>query len=235
MNRRFVLAAALPLVFALTAAAPRAARPVPRPRPIPLADTVRVVMTTEAGPIVLDLDGAHAPVTTANFLRYVDSRRFDGIVFYRAMHLDWGTPPNGLIQGGQRDPRKLFPPIAHEPTSQTGITHKAGAISMARGAPGTATADFSILLSDIAGLDAQPQSDNPDLQAGFAAFGRVVEGMDVVRAIWDAPRSATQGEGAMKGQMLEKPVKILTVRRAALPPAPAAAPAGQDKPAPLAN
>lgn len=216
MNRRFVLAAALPAFLALTAAAPHK-RPVPAPKSIPLADTVRVTMTTELGPIELELDGKHAPVTTANFLRYVDARRFDGITFYRSMHLDWGTPPNGLIQGGQRDPRKLFPPIAHEPTSQTGVLHKAGAISMARNAPGTAVADFSILLSDIQGLDAMPDSPNPDTQAGFAAFGHVVSGMEVVRAIWDAPRSETLGEGAMKGQMIEKPVKVLTVRRSAVP------------------
>lgn len=216
MNRRFVLAAALPALLALTAAAPHR-RPMPAPKPIPLADTVRVTMTTELGPIELELDGKHAPITTANFLRYVDARRFDGITFYRSMHLDWGTPPNGLVQGGQRDPRKLFPPIAHEPTSQTGVLHKAGAISMARNAPGTAAADFSILLSDIQGLDAMPDSPNPDTQAGFAAFGHVVSGMDVVRAIWDAPRSETLGEGAMKGQMIEKPVKVLTVRRSAVP------------------
>ena len=225
MNRRFVLAAALPLIVALTAAAPHrvAHRPGPasEPRPIPLADTVRVTLTTELGPIELELDGKHAPISTANFLRYVDSKRFDGITFYRSMHLDWGTPPNGLIQAGQRDARKLFPPIAHEPTSQTGILHKAGAISMARNAPGTAAADWSILLSDIAGLDAVPDADNAEAQAGYAAFGHVVGGMDVVRAIWDAPRSETLGEGALKGQMIEKPVKILTARRSPVaPPAP---------------
>lgn len=213
MNRRFVLAAALPLLLALMGAAPHRAVPRAAPMPIPLADTVRVTMTTEAGVIELELDGKHAPVSTANFLRYVDARRFDGITFYRSMHLDWGTPPNGLIQGGQRDMRKLFPPIAHEPTSQTGVLHKAGAISMARNAPGTARADFSILLSDMAGLDANPDATDPDVQAGYAAFGHVVAGMDVVRAIWDAPRSDTLGEGAMKGQMIAQPVKILTVRR----------------------
>ncbi|MDF8332079.1 peptidylprolyl isomerase [Novosphingobium cyanobacteriorum] len=221
MNRRFVLAAALPALLALTQAFPATAAPrkppMPAPKPIPLADTVRVTMTTELGTIELELDGKHAPITTANFLRYVDARRFDGITFYRSMHLDWGTPPNGLIQGGQRDPRKLFPPIAHEPTSQTGVLHKAGAISMARNAPGTAAADFSIMLSDMQGLDAMPDSSNPDVQAGFAAFGHVVSGMDVVRAIWDAPRSETLGEGAMKGQMIAKPVKVLTVRRSVIP------------------
>jgi peptidyl-prolyl cis-trans isomerase A (cyclophilin A) len=227
MNRRFVVAAALPVLFALTAAAPHRVvhRAAPAPQPIPLADAVRVTLTTELGPIELELDGKHAPVSTANFLRYVDARRFDGITFYRSMHLDWGTPPSGLVQAGQRDPRKLFPPITHEPTSQTGILHRAGAISMARNAPGTAAADWSILLSDMAGLDAVPDSDNPETKAGYAAFGHVVSGMDVVRAIWDAPRSETMGEGALKGQMIEKPVKILTVRRSPIPPAAPASPA----------
>ncbi len=238
MNRRFVLAAALPLLLALTAAAPRKAlthRAPPPPPEIPLADSVRVTMTTELGPIVLDLDGKHAPITTANFLRYVDLKRFDGIVFYRAMHLDWGTPPNGLVQAGLRgDVRKILKPIAHEPTSQTGVLHKAGTISMARFAPGTATADFSIMLSDMPGLDANPEATDPDVQAGYAAFGQVVEGMDVVRRIWDAPLSPTAGEGGLKGQMLEKPVKVLTVRRA--PVAVATAPISPPLPnPPLSN
>lgn len=222
MNRRFVLAA-LPLASLLVAAAPRkrvAAPPPPPPPPPPLAAVERVVLTTEMGTIELALDGAHAPISTANFLRYVDSKRFDGITFYRAMHLAWGDQPNGLLQGGLRDPRRLFPPIAHEPTSQTGLSHVAGAISMARNAPGTATADFSIMLSDLTSLDANPASADPDGQAGYAVFGKVTSGMDVVRKIWESPISQTLGEGSMRGQMLEAPVKILTARR--LPPPPPA-------------
>jgi len=175
-------------------------------------------MTTELGVITLELDGKHAPISTANFMRYVDNKRFDGIVFYRAMHLKWGEQPNGLIQAGTRgDPRKIFPPIAHEPTSQTGVLHKAGAISLARLAPGTATGDFSILLSDIDGLDANPQSADPEVQAGYAAFGHVVSGMDVVRKIWDQPVDPNAGEGAMKGEMLAQPVKVISVRRVVAP------------------
>ena len=191
-------------------AAPKAA---PEPPPIPLADTVLVELTTTLGPIRLELDGKHAPITTANFLHYVDTKRFDGITFYRAMHLAWGDQPNGLVQAGQRDPRRLFPPIAHEPTTLTGLSHKAGAVSMARNAPGTATASFSLLLSDITGLDADPKATDPDLQAGYTVFGHVVSGMDVVRKIWDAPISPTEGEGVLRGQMLADPVKVLTVRR----------------------
>ena len=149
-----------------------------------------------------------------NFVRYVDLKRFDGMAFYRTMKLAWGTPPNGLIQTGlQGSPLKVLKPIAHEPTTLTGLSHTAGALSMARNAPGTATADFSIMVSDLTGLDADPRSANPELQAGYAVFGRVTAGMDVARAIWDAPTSPTKGEGAMKGQMLEPPVRVLTVRR----------------------
>ena len=211
MQRRFALFA-VPLFLALTAAAPAPKRPA-----APLPDVVRVALTTEKGVITVELDAKHAPVTAANFVRYVDQRRFDGITFYRAMHLAWGTPPNGLIQAGQRDPRRLLSPIAHEPTNVTGLLHKAGALSMARNAPGTATADFSILLSDMPGLDADPASTNPETKAGYAVFGYVISGMDVVRAIWDAPRSPTLGEGVMKGQMLAPPVRVLTARRVTIP------------------
>ncbi|MDE8653046.1 peptidylprolyl isomerase [Novosphingobium album (ex Liu et al. 2023)] len=216
MTSRFALFAA-PLLMILTGAAP-----APAPAPAPAADAY-VAVRTSMGTITLDLDAAHAPLTTANFLRYVDQRRLDNTAFYRSMHLDWGDQPNGLVQGGiGANPALALKPVAHEPTSQTGVLHKAGAISMARYAPGTATADFSILLSDMPGLDANPDSPDPEAKAGFAAFGHVVSGMDVVRAIWDAPRSPTKGEGVMKGQMIEAPVKILSVRRV---PAPVATPA----------
>lgn len=220
MMRRFVLGMLAASLASAVCAAP--ARPVrhapPAPAPIPLADTVRVDMVTALGTITVDLDGKHAPITVANFLRYVDSRRFDGMPFYRAMHLAWGDQPNGLIQTGQRDTRLLFPPIAHEPTTQTGLSHKAGALSMARNAPGTATGSFSILLSDLTGLDADPKATDTDAQAGYAVFGHVVSGMDVVRAIFDQPLSPTAGEGVMKGQMLANPVKVISVRRVPLPP-----------------
>jgi peptidyl-prolyl cis-trans isomerase A (cyclophilin A) len=177
-------------------------------------DTANVVIGTELGDIVVALETERVPFTSANILRYADEKRFDGAAFYRAMRLDWGEQPNGLVQGGtQWDPARLLPPIAHEPTSETGVGHVAGAISMARNEPGTATGDFSIMLADMPSLDADPAAEDPERRAGYAAFGRVVEGMDVVRAIFEAPTDPDKGEGWMKGQMLAAPVKILTVRR----------------------
>lgn len=207
----------------------RAAAPIP----VDPQGLVRVALTTTLGTIVLELDSKRAPVTTANYLRYVDQKRLDGTVFYRAMKLDFGgLGPQGLIQGGtQYDPKRILKPIAHEPTNVTGILHKAGTISMARWAPGTATCDFSILLSDMPALDANPGE--PGDNVGYAAFGHVIEGMDVVMKIHAAPISATKGEGAMRGQMIEMPVKILTARRIRTPaPQPAAvAPMARKEPA----
>lgn len=182
--------------------------------------TTDVVIATEKGEITVALETERAPISAKNFLRYVDLKRFDGTVFYRAMRLDWGEQPNGLIQGGtQNDYRRTLPPIAHERTSDTGVKHVAGAISMARNAPGTATGDFSILVSPQPGLDADPSSEDANARDGYAAFGHVTKGMDVVRAIFAAPVDPTKGEGFMKGQMLAQPVKILTVRRVAPEPA----------------
>lgn len=209
MLKRF---AALALPLALTTAAFAQEEPVLAPATEP--ETTLVVLETTMGEITAAIETERAPITAANFLRYVDEGRFDGIVFYRAMRLDWGEQPNGLIQAGtQHDPERVLPPIAHEPTSETGVLHTAGALSMARNAPGTATGDFSILLQEQPGMDADPTSDDPELRAGYAAFGHVVEGMDVVRAIHAAPTDPDKGEGWMKGQMLAEPVKIIEARR----------------------
>jgi peptidyl-prolyl cis-trans isomerase A (cyclophilin A) len=158
---------------------------------------------------VLELEKERAPTTTANFLRYVDQRRLDGTSFYRATKVAEGY---GLIQGGVRnDPKRVLPPIAHEPTTRTGLSHVDGAISMARAEPGSATADFFITVGAMPSMDADPKQPGDNL--GFAAFGRVVEGMDVVRRILDAPTSPTEGEGAMKGQMIAAPITIIAARR----------------------
>ena len=132
------------------------------------------------------------------------------------MHLAFDTS-QGLLQGGVRNPANLLPPVAHEPTSKTGLRHVAGTVSMARFAPGTARADFLILLSDMHSLDADAGNEGKDPGAGFAAFGHVASGMEVVKAIWNQPRSATKGDGVMKGEILENDVRIVTARRTKAP------------------
>lgn len=194
------LSAPLPLV-AQTVAAPaaEAARP----------EVVRVSLETSAGPILLELESERAPLTTANFLRYVDGKRLAGATIYRAVNV---APGYGLVQGGVRnDPERVLPPIAHEPTSKTGIKHVDGTISMARADPGTANGDFFITVGTMPSMDADPARAGDPL--GYAAFGRVVEGMDVVRSILVAPTSHTEGEGVMKGQMLAPPIRIVAARR----------------------
>ena len=181
--------------------------------PAPKEDLVPVAIDTSLGRIVIALDRGRAPFTANNFLRYVDNHRLDGETFYRAMHIPGAKDGDGgLIQGGvTSDVRKLYPPIADEPSSKTGLHNVAGAISMARGAPGSAKADFFILLSDQPGFDAgAPGGMDAD---GFAPFGHVTEGMDVVRKIFAAPVSATKGIGPMKGQMLDPPIKIIKAAR----------------------
>ncbi len=208
----FSLLASLALLAAPAAAQPMppSAPTAPAAAPAPKPATVRVTLQTSAGPILLEIESERAPVTSRNFLRYVDQKRLDGVAFYRASKV---APGFGLIQGGVRnDPKKALPAIDHEPTSRTGLSHVDGAIAMARGAPGTASGDFFITIGAMPTLDADPKQPGDNL--GFAVFGRVVEGVEVVRAILDAPTSPTAGEGAMKGQMLSPPVKIVTARRA---------------------
>ncbi len=172
---------------------------------------VRVVLKTGKGVIGIDLNVGKAPITARNFLHYVDARRFDHASFYRVSHAP-NDPAYGLVQGGVRgDPAKLFKPIAHESTALTGLTHKDGTISMARGKPGTANAEFFICVGDHPGFDAGGPGGDAD---GFAAFGLVAEGMDVVAAIFAIPPSPTAGSGPLKGQMLVPPVPILSARRA---------------------
>jgi cyclophilin family peptidyl-prolyl cis-trans isomerase len=200
------------------AAPPTLATGRPGTRPFPNAASVNVVLTTELGSITIALETERAPVTARNFLRYVDDKRFDGTVFYRAMHLERDPQPNGLLQGGtQWDPKRVLPGIPHEPTTQTGLTHTHGAVSMAMGEPGTANGDFSIMIEDQTGLDADPAANEPVWQSGFAVFGYVVEGMDVVAAIHAADRDPSKGDGVMKGEMLARPVKIISARRAPAP------------------
>jgi peptidyl-prolyl cis-trans isomerase A (cyclophilin A) len=195
------------------AAAPAVAAPAaPAGLPPPKPGIVRVRIDTALGHITLDLEAKKAPLTTANFLRYVDQKRYDKATFYRA-----SRPPNatdyeyGVAQGGlQNDPKLILPPVAHEPTTKTGLKHLNGAISMGRRAPGTATSDFFICVGDQAYLDADPTQKGDNL--GFACFGYVVEGIETVKKILALPVSPTAGVGVMKGEMLKKPLSM-KVRR----------------------
>jgi peptidyl-prolyl cis-trans isomerase A (cyclophilin A) len=168
---------------------------------------VRVLIQTEAGDIEVELDAAKAPNTVANFLKYVDGKFYDGGRFHRTVTPD-NQPDNKVkievVQAGI-NPEKAkdeFKPIKLERTKDTGLAHKDGTISMARAGPDTATSDFFICIGDQPELDFEGKR-NPDGQ-GFAAFGRVVKGMDVVKKIQ---------KGTAEGQALKPPVKIVKVTR----------------------
>lgn len=146
----------------------------------------KVIIETNLGDITIELFEKQAPVTTKNFIRYIDEKRYEGATFYRVV-----TPANQpdskikieVVQGGlyEDDHPQTLPPIAHENNKQTGILHRDGVISMARYGPGTATFEFFICIGDQPSLDYGGER-NPDNQ-GFAAFGKVIDGMDVVRKI----------------------------------------------------
>jgi peptidyl-prolyl cis-trans isomerase A (cyclophilin A) len=170
--------------------------------------TVRIV--TGLGNIIVALDALHAPISAANFLRYVDHGFYDGGRFHRTVTVD-NQPDTAakieVIQAGinPRRQQEEFAPIALERTSVTGIKHLAGVVSMARDGPDSATSDFFICVTDQPSLDFGGDR-NPDRQ-GFAAFGRVVRGMEVVTRIQQAKAN---------GQTLTPPVKILSIRRVSL-------------------
>lgn len=150
----------------------------------------RILIDTDQGEILLELYPERAPLTVANFLRYVDEDRFRGACFYRVVHMN-NQPDHDVkievIQGGLKDdehPQSL-PSVPHETTAQTGITHKDGTISMARNEPGSASSEFFICINDQPELDFGGKR-NPDGQ-GFAAFGNVIHGMDTVKKIQSLP------------------------------------------------
>jgi peptidyl-prolyl cis-trans isomerase A (cyclophilin A) len=188
------LAAALPL----TAAAPA---------------PVRVRMVTDLGPIVIELYPDKAPITAANFLAYADRHLLDGGAFYRTVSPKNDNNPAtiSVIQGGLNRDDSPLPAIAHETTKATGLLHTDGVISMARAEPGTAGSEFFICVGDNPALDFGGAR-NKDGQ-GFAAFGKVVEGMDVVRAIHQAPTVSKADDPYIKGQLIENPVKIQKLSR----------------------
>lgn len=175
--------------------------------------TVRVTMTTSQGVIDIDLYMDKAPVTAGNFLQLAEGEYLDGGSFYRVVTYenDNGNPKIEVIQGGRGDEESPFGPIGHESTEQTGILHQDGVISMARGDIGTASSEFFICLGDQPGLD-HGNVRNPDEQ-GFAAFGQVVGGMDIVRRINAMPADAPSDSEYTQGQILAEPVVIVSVRR----------------------
>ena len=167
----------------------------------------RVALETSLGRIVVELATRQAPITAANFLRYVDEKRLDGTSFYRAARAK-GAPKVGFVQGGIRHSyTRMLPPIAHEPTSRTHLHHVDGTISMARDEPGSATGDFFIIVGPGSSLDAKASD------PGYAAFGHVVSGMDVVRRILAGATVVQTGVGATKGQMLVQQIPITSAHR----------------------
>jgi len=181
--------------------------------PVIADNIIEIVMETSEGSIEIELYAEQAPITVSNFLRYVDGGYLNGGSFYRTVNdeNDNGSPKIEVIQGGVGRAGKTLPAVGHETTEQTGILHTDGVISMARGDVGTASSEFFISIGDNPGLDyGQPR--NPD-QQGFAAFGRVIGGMDVVRKIGRLPVNTTTGSAYMKGQILSDPVAIVSVSR----------------------
>lgn len=160
----------------------------------PIPGMIRVRIETSTGNIVLALDARRAPKTTANFLAYVDDGRLDGTGFYRASRRT-GNPKFGFVQGGiASDARRVLPSPPLEPTNRTGIRHTDGTVSMAHGANiDGATGNFSIMVGDNPSLDARGAGHN-----GYAAFGRVVAGMEVVRKILASPTGGAGGRCAAR-------------------------------------
>jgi peptidyl-prolyl cis-trans isomerase A (cyclophilin A) len=166
-----------------------------------------VLIATEKGNVVVEIDTVRAPVTGANFLRYVDARLYAAGTFHRTVTAQ--NQPNdsvriAVIQGSVKPGQRSFPPIPLEPTSKTGLTHKDGTLAMVRGAANTASSAFFICIGDQPGMDAGGHRNEDGL--GFAAFGRVISGMDVVRRIHATPDSAGS-------QKLVPPIRIDSIVR----------------------
>lgn len=181
--------------------------PASAPAPLPLP---RVALDTNAGRFVIEADTVHAPISAGNFLKYVDGKRLDGVTFYRAVKV---ADHFGFVQfGPDGDPKRILPPIKHEPTTQTGIRHTDYTVSTARLAPGSARGEFTISIGDQPSFDADPSKPGDNL--GYAAFGHVVEGQDTILTVFNAPVSPTATmRGAFKGEVPVNRVTILTARR----------------------
>jgi len=197
-RRSFVIGAGL------LAAAPRAGLAEP--------GKPRVVIKTNHGAITVELEARKAPITSANFLRYVDAHAYDGGSFFRAARTP-GAPTDGTIVGGPNPKIHPFPPIRHESTTMTGLQHVRGTLSLGRFDPGTATNNFFICTAPEPYLDAHPGAPGDNL--GYAAFGQVVAGMAVVDKILSLPTNGKTKFAGQRGQWLKPPAPILSMRRAA--------------------
>ena len=180
-----------------------------QPKPKMPGDQVRVLIQTELGDFEVEVNAKAAPATVANFLAYADAGHYDGGRFHRTVKLNPDNQPNNtvkieVIQAGVNPDRAKsgFDPIKLERTNATGLLHKSGVISMARAAADTATSDFFICIGDQPELDFGGKR-NPDGQ-GFAAFGKVVKGMDIVKKIQ---------QSAAEGQSLKPAIKIVKIKR----------------------
>ena len=173
-----------------------------------------VEIATDVGNFTVEVDTRRAPITGSNFLAYVDKKMLDGVFFYRVVK---AAADYGFLQfGGLGEAKRVLPPIAHEPTSQTGLSHKDGYLSVARFEPGSARGEFTIMLGDQTWLDANPAGLGDNL--GYAAFARVVKGREVLTRILDTPvdPAKTVG-GAFAGEMPGSPVRLISARRIAVP------------------
>lgn len=204
-SRRQLLVAA-----GVLAAGPAFAQVAAAPAPGPSPGRPRVRIETEKGAILVELAADAAPITCGNFLRYVESGRMTLASFFRAVRVPT-APTLGFIGARIATPGKLFPAIAHESTAQTGLKHLDGTLSMARFAPGSAQFDFTVCCGAAPHLDADPAAPGDNL--GYAAFGQVIEGMDVVRAIQASPTGGVAQNPVMAGQILDPPIKILSAKR----------------------
>jgi peptidyl-prolyl cis-trans isomerase A (cyclophilin A) len=175
---------------------------------------VRAALNTEFGEVIVEVFPAAAPLSACDFLAYVDNGLYRGASFYRVVREDndRGSPKIAVVQGGLQDESRERAPIAHETTEQTGLKHVDGALSLARGAVGTGGgAAFFVVIGNQPGLDFGGAR-NSDRQ-GFAVFGRVVRGMDIVRRIHQMKEAAPTDDPYLQGQVLAKPVTIKQARR----------------------
>ena len=174
---------------------------------------INVTLQTTIGDIHIELYSEKAPITVANFLRYTDEGYFDNTSFYRTVRYenDNGSPKIEVIQGGIGDGEKVYPMIKHESTKLSGLQHLDGMLSMSRGAVDTATSDFFICIGDQLGLDYGASRNSDGM--GFAAFGRVTNGMDIVRKIHQMPSNKQTVNSYVEGQLINNPIIIKTIQR----------------------